>query len=67
MHNNTNIPYQQARDGNRALWDEITPVHLKSYGVERFLAGERWLPLKIQYFLRWCNERMVYTVFRICR
>lgn len=37
-------PYQQARDGNRAFWDELTPVHLRSYGVERFLAGERWLP-----------------------
>ena len=41
------IPYEQARDGNRALWDEITPVHLQSYGVDRFLAGERWLPVKI--------------------
>lgn len=39
--------YEDARDGNRALWDEITPVHIKSYGVDRFLAGERWLPLKI--------------------
>ena len=43
----SNVPYEQARDGNRALWDEITPVHVKSYGVDRFLAGERWLPLKI--------------------
>lgn len=42
-----NVPYEQARDGNRALWDEITPVHLKCYGVDRFLVGERWLPLKI--------------------
>jgi SAM-dependent methyltransferase len=41
------ISYEQARDGNRAMWDEITPVHLKSYGVERFLAGEPWLPRKI--------------------
>jgi SAM-dependent methyltransferase len=41
------IPYEQARDGNRAMWDEITPIHLKSYGVERFLAGEPWLPRKI--------------------
>jgi SAM-dependent methyltransferase len=41
------ISDEEARDGNRALWDEITPVHLKSYGVDRFLAGERWLPLKI--------------------
>ena len=41
------IPYEQARDGNRALWDEITPVHLRSYGVERFLAGEPWLPREI--------------------
>lgn len=42
-----NIPPEHAKEGNRALWDEITPVHLKSYGVDRFLAGERWLPLKI--------------------
>lgn len=41
------ISYEQARDGNRALWDEITPVHLRSYGVERFLAGEPWLPREI--------------------
>ncbi len=47
MSKTKQIPYEQARDGNRALWDEITPVHLKSYGVERFLAGESWLPKKI--------------------
>jgi hypothetical protein len=47
MNKKKEIPYEQARDGNRALWDEITPVHLNSYGVERFLAGERWLPKKI--------------------
>jgi hypothetical protein len=41
------VPYEQARDGNRAFWDELTPVHLRSYGVERFLAGERWLPQEI--------------------
>ena len=41
------VPYQQARDGNRAFWDEVTPVHLRTYGVERFLAGERWLPDEI--------------------
>jgi SAM-dependent methyltransferase len=42
-----NVPYEQARDGNRAFWDEVTPVHLRAYGVERFLAGERWLPNEI--------------------
>lgn len=47
MSSNPNIPYEQAREGNRALWDELTPVHLRSYGVERFLAGERWLPEQI--------------------
>lgn len=41
------VPYEQARDGNRAFWDELTPVHMRSYGVERFLAGERWLPQEI--------------------
>jgi hypothetical protein len=35
------IPYEHARDGNRALWDEITPVHLRSYGVERLMCGMR--------------------------
>ena len=38
------LPGDEARAANRALWDEITPVHLRSYGVDRFLAGERWLP-----------------------
>jgi len=47
MSKTKKIPYEKARDGNRAMWDEITPVHLESYGVERFLAGERWLPHKI--------------------
>jgi SAM-dependent methyltransferase len=47
MSKSKSISYEQARDGNRAMWDEITPVHLKSYGVERFLAGERWLPQMI--------------------
>lgn len=41
------FPYEQSREGNRALWDELTPVHMRSYGVERFLAGERWLPEQI--------------------
>ena len=41
------IPYEQARDSNRAFWGEVTPVHIRSYGVERFLAGDRWLPLTI--------------------
>ena len=41
------IPDKQAQNGNRALWDELTPVHVQSYGVERFLAGERWLPKEI--------------------
>lgn len=47
MVNNENIPYEEARDGNRAFWDEVTPVHVRSYGVERFLAGGRWLPRQI--------------------
>jgi len=47
MNNDQHIPYEQARDANRDLWNEITPVHLRSYGVDRFLAGERWLPKKI--------------------
>ena len=45
--NQASISPKQARDGNRKLWDEITPVHQRSYGVERFLAGERWLPKTI--------------------
>lgn len=47
MHTQEPISYPQARDGNRSLWDELTPVHLRSYGVDRFLAGERWLPKRI--------------------
>lgn len=47
MPDKKEIPYEKARDGNRALWDEITPVHVHSYGVERFLSGERWLPRQI--------------------
>jgi SAM-dependent methyltransferase len=47
MKQSSKIPYEQAREGNRAHWDEITPIHLQSYGVERFLAGERWLPEQI--------------------
>jgi SAM-dependent methyltransferase len=42
-----NIPLDEASRGNLTLWEELTPVHIRSYGVERFLAGERWLPLKI--------------------
>lgn len=47
MANSKIIPYEEARDGNHAFWEEVTPVHLRAYGVERFLAGERWLPDKI--------------------
>lgn len=43
-HNNL---FEQATRGNRALWDEMTPVHVQSYGVDRFLSGERWLPQEI--------------------
>ena len=47
MHQQEHFSYEEARDGNRELWDELTPVHIHSYGVDRFLAGERWLPLRI--------------------
>src|SRR5512139_145143 len=30
-------------EGNRALWDELTDVHIKSYGVDRFLHGQSTL------------------------
>ncbi len=30
-------------DGNRILWNELTDVHIKSYGVDKFLAGETTL------------------------
>lgn len=39
-----NIPPDKARDGNRNFWDEVTPLHLKSYNVDRFLEGTPWLP-----------------------
>lgn len=47
MNKPKNIPYEEARDGNLAFWEEVTPVHLKAYGVDRFLQGERWLPNQI--------------------
>ncbi len=47
MNKTKKTTYEQAREGNRTMWDEITPIHLQSYGVDRFLAGERWLPKKI--------------------
>lgn len=43
------VPYEQARDGNQAYWDELTPRHMQSTSVERFLNGERWLPHEILY------------------
>jgi SAM-dependent methyltransferase len=30
-------------DGNRKLWDDLTEVHIKSYGVDKFLAGQTTL------------------------
>jgi SAM-dependent methyltransferase len=30
-------------EGNRKLWDELTEVHVKSYGVNKFLAGQTTL------------------------
>jgi SAM-dependent methyltransferase len=47
MTDQNKLPYEQARDGNRTLWDELTPVHIRSYGVDRFIAGEPWLPQEI--------------------
>ncbi len=41
------IPPEKARAGNRKRWEELTPVHLEAYGVDRFLAGGRWLPVRI--------------------
>lgn len=52
MNNEQNISYEQARDSNRDFWDEISPVHLRSYGVDQFLAGGRWLPLAIVFSLK---------------
>ncbi len=34
------IDPQAAEETNRAHWDEIAPVHLKSYNIDRLLAGE---------------------------
>lgn len=45
--NDKQISYEEARDGNRNFWEEITPVHIRSYGVDQFLAGKRWLPQRI--------------------
>lgn len=38
------ISHQAARNGNLGFWEEVTPLHLKSYGVDRFLEGDPWLP-----------------------
>ena len=32
-----------AEAANKAHWDEVAPVHLKSYGVEGLLRGESWI------------------------
>lgn len=47
MTKKSSLSPEKARAGNRALWDELTPVHVRSYGVDRFLADERWLPVRI--------------------
>jgi len=44
MHIENNLPHDEARKGNRDFWDEVTPLHLKSYNPERFLEGAPWLP-----------------------
>lgn len=47
MQNDKNISPDQARLNNLKFWEEITPLHLKSYDVEGFLKGEPWLPKQI--------------------
>jgi SAM-dependent methyltransferase len=37
-------PPDEARKGNRDFWDEVTPLHLKSYNPDQFLEGAPWLP-----------------------
>ncbi|MBN2352936.1 MAG: class I SAM-dependent methyltransferase [Spirochaetales bacterium] len=34
---------RDAESANRAHWDEVAPVHLKSYGVEGLVRGESWI------------------------
>ena len=47
MQIDDSITHDQARHGNRKFWEEVTPLHLKSYDVEGFLKGEPWLPGQI--------------------
>jgi SAM-dependent methyltransferase len=47
MNIDKNIPHEQARGGNREFWEEVTPLHLNSYGMEKFLGGDPWLPKQI--------------------
>ena len=47
MHIENNIPPDKARDSNRNFWDEVTPLHLKTYDVEGLLLGEPWFPSQI--------------------
>lgn len=35
--------FKKEEKTNKALWNELTPVHFKSYGVDRFLNGETTL------------------------
>ena len=42
-----NISHGQARYGNQNFWEEVTPLHLKTYDVDGFLKGEPWLPGQI--------------------
>ncbi len=37
------IKMNEFEDGNSKLWDELVDVHVKSYGVEKFLAGQTTL------------------------
>lgn len=47
MQIDKNISPEQARLGNREFWEEVTPLHLKTYDIEGFLKGEPWLPNQI--------------------
>ena len=47
MHLQKNIPHEEARKGNQKFWDEVTPLHLKTYDVTGFFIGEPWFPSQI--------------------
>lgn len=37
------MPYTPEEQFNRARWDEVAPIHLRSYGLEQLRRGQSML------------------------